>query len=116
MEDALRARRVGNVPDDFLAVAHLEPVQVDGGVGVCEGPCREGVLGADGGEGCGAEDGGADPEGVAVGGGEGCGGRWEGEEVLEDGGAVIPVEGEGEVVGWGEGRLREVGVVEEGYG
>lgn len=48
--------------------------------------------------------------------GEGCGGRGEGEEVLEDGGAVIPVEGEGEVVrGW-EGGGGEVDVVEEGDG
>lgn len=116
VKDALRARRVGNVPDDLFTIAHLEPVQVDGRVRVGEGPCGEGVLGADGGEGRGAEDGGANPEGVAVGGGEGCGRRWEGEEVLEDGGAVVPVEGEGEVVGGGEGGLGEVGVVEEGDG
>lgn len=73
VEDALRARRVSNVPDDLFAVAHLEPVQVDGRVGVGERPGGEGVLGADGGKGRGAEDGGADPEGVAVRGGEGCG-------------------------------------------
>lgn len=116
VEDALRARRVGDVPDDFLAVAHLQPVQVDGRVWVCEGPCCQGVLGAYGGEGCGAEDGGAYPEGVTVGGGEGCCWGWEGEEVLEDGGAVIPVEGEGVGVRWRKGGLGEVSVVEESDG
>lgn len=34
----------------------------------------------------------------------------------EDGGGVVPVEGEGCVVGLGEGGLGEVGVVEEGEG
>lgn len=116
VEDTLRARRVGNVPDNLFPVAHLEPVQVDGRVRVGEGPRGEGVLGADGGEGRGAEDGGADPEGVAVGRGEGCGWGGQGEEVLEDGGAVVPVEGEGEVVGGVEGGWGEVGVVEEGDG
>lgn len=105
VEDAVRTVRVGDVPDGALAVAHLEPVEVDGRVWVGEGPCGGGVLGADGGEGGGSEGGGADPEGVAVGGGEGCLGGGEGEEVGEDGGAVVPVEGEGCVVGLREGGL-----------
>lgn len=99
VEDAVGAGRVGDVPDDSLAVAHLEPVEVEGRVWVCEGPCGFRILGGGGGEGGGAEDGGADPEGVAVGGGQCCGGGWEGEEVGENGGAVIPVEGEGGAVG-----------------
>lgn len=116
VKNAIRTIRVGNVPNCAFPMAHLEPVEVDGRVRVGEGPRGGRVLGADGGEGGCAEGGGADPEGVAVGGGEGRLGGGEGEEVGEDGGAVVPVEGEGCVVGLGEGGLGEVGVVEEGEG
>lgn len=116
VKNAIRTIRIGDIPHCALPMPHLKPVEVDGRIRVGEWPRGGRVLGADGGEGGCAEGGCADPEGVAVGGGEGCFGGGEGEEVGEDGGAVVPVEGEGCVVGLGEGGLGEVGVVEEGEG